>query len=265
MEGTVRLWDLDTGTEMANAKGHDAYLRSVACSPVADKAVSGDEGGTIVLWEFGDDQLRIVRRIVGHSSGIRHNCLVWSSNGKWILSGGWDGAIRLWDAASVEAVFTGNPGYGRVVCLALSADGKLALSSYLNGPDQPVILWDLEAECEVKRFGVPGNPWHADRELHVASLDFSPNGQTALFGTAFGSVIWWDLRRWRQISHNVLFGETPRDIALGYVTFSADGMYAIAVGCDRDPVGENAKVRFWRLGDSGSSLGGAQRNRHVGQ
>ena len=243
-EGDLRLWDLDKGEEVAQFRTHKDYVRSVACSPVDEQAASGGDDGTIVVCTLENDSIQIVKRLLGHSGAIRHKCLVWSSDGRRVLSGSWDGSIRLWDVETGQAVFRGNPGYGRVMSLALSPNGRQALSSYLNGPDQPVILWDVEGQREINRFGVPGNPWDAGRQLHIASAAFSPDGQTALFGTAFGSVIWWDVKHWRQINHNALFGEE-----IGYVTFSQDGKYAVSVGCDTDPGGEDAKIRLWHLAD----------------
>ena len=31
------------------------------------------------------------------------------------------------------------------------------------------------------------------------------------------------------------------------MTFSADGKTSISIGCDRDAVGEDAKIKFWEL------------------
>ena len=128
------------------------------------------------------------------------------------------------------------------MALALSPDGTRILSSYLDAPNQPVILWDVAAHEEVSRFGIPGNPWFADQELQIASAAFSPDGKTARFGTAFGSGLWWDIDQWRQITHNVMFDEE-----LEHVWFSPDGSGAIAAGCDVDAVEEDAKIRFWKL------------------
>ncbi len=239
-KGDIRLWDIDRAEEISQAIAHQGYVRNIACSPGSDKAASRGDDRSIVLWYL--EKMQTLRRMVGHSGGIR--CLVWSSDGRNILSGSWDGSIRLWDISSGKALFVGQAGYGRVMSLALSPDGKYALSSYLNGPNQPVILWDLEAKREINRFEVPGNPWRADRQLHTASVAFSPDGQTALFGTAFGSVIWWDLSQWREISHNAMFRES-----LEYVTFSKAGTHAISAGCDIDRVEENAKIRSWKLRD----------------
>lgn len=246
MEGDVRLWDLESGKELDHLQGHENHVRAVACSSVEDKAVTGDEDGTILMWSLEHGNLQILNRLIGHSGGIRHKCLTWSSDGKKVLSGSWDGSIRLWDAQTGKTIFTGNPGYGRVVSLALSPDGKRALSSYLNG-GQPVILWDVEGQREINRFAVPGTPWSANRLLHTESVAFSPDGHTALFGTSFGSVLWWDLKDWRQICHNVVFRPTEDGDSLADAVYSQDGKYAVAVGCDVDNVGENAKIRWWKL------------------
>ena len=234
--------DLASGTQIGLEKGQGDYIRSVAYSPIDNKAISGGDGGDIMLWDL--EKMKVLKRFVGHSSGIRPDCLVWSQDGKTFLSGSWDGSIRLWDVQTGKEVAHLQAGYGRVMSLALSPDGKYALSSYLSGPDQPVILWDLETQREINRFGVPGNHRHTDQWLHVVSVAFSPDGKTALFGIVFGTVIWWDLNEWRQIAMNRL-----HENKLTFVAFSADGKSSISVGWDTDTYTENAKVKFWQLPD----------------
>jgi WD40 repeat protein len=224
-DGTVRLWDLAGGRQIGLAEGHHDYIRSVAYSPVEEKALSGCDLGEILLWDL--EKMQVMKQFAGHSSGIRHGCLAWAQDGKTFLSGSWDGSIRLWDIQTGEEITHINAGYGRVMSLALSPDGEHALSSYLNGPNQPIIFWDLENQREINRFGVPGNPWYADRQLHVASVAFALDGETALFGLVFGTVIWWDLSEWRQIAMNRLHEDE-----LVFVAYSADGESCISVGSD---------------------------------
>jgi len=240
----LSYWDLASGKQIGHAEGQDDFIISVAYSPVDNKAISAGTKGDILLWDL--EKMQVLKTFVGHSSGMRRNCLVWSQDGKTFLSGNWDGSIRLWDVQTGEEVAHLQAGYGRVMSLALSPDGKYALSSYLSGPDKPVILWDLEDQREINRFGIPGNHRHADQWLHVASVAFSPDGKTALFGIVFGTVIWWDLNEWRQIAMNRLHEDE-----LTFVAFSADGKSSISAGWDTDKHTETeyVKVKFWQLPD----------------
>jgi WD40 repeat protein len=237
-DGTVRLWDLSSGKQLACVKAHPEYARRVAYSPVEESGLSGDGVGEILLWDI--KKMDVIRRFTGHSSGICAS-LAWAQDGKTFLSGSWDGSIRLWEVQTGEEIAHLQPGYGRVMSLALSPDGRYALASYLNGPNQPVIFWDLETEKEMNSFGVPGNPWFADQELHVASVAFLPDGKTALFGLVFGTVIWWDLNKWEPIAMNRLHQRE-----LEFVACSTDGTMSISVGVDAK-TDRNAKVKFWRL------------------
>ncbi|MFO7906392.1 MAG: WD40 repeat domain-containing protein [Planctomycetota bacterium] len=230
-ERYIKFWDITESRQISRADAHQGYIRCIACSPVSDMAASGGQDGSILVWNL--KPLRVSQRLLGHSGGVR--CLTWSSDGSSILSGSWDGSIRLWDLSDGSSRFTAQAGYGRVMSLDLTRDGRFAMSSYLNG----VILWDIEKEQEINRFAVPGNPWHADQSLHIASVAFSPDGETALFGAVFGSVIWWDVRNWRQIDHNLVHKKELTD-----VVFSADGEQAISVGGDGEMV---TQVSVWTL------------------
>jgi WD40 repeat protein len=239
-DGTVRLWDLSSGKQLGCVKAHTEYAGRVAYSPFDERWLSGGRHGEILLWDM--EKKQVIRRFVGHSSGIRAS-LAWARDGKTFLSGSWDGSVRLWDVQTSEEIAHLQPGYGRVMSLALSPDGKYALSSYLNCPNQPVIYWDLQTEKEINRFGVPGNPWYSDQRLFVASVAFLPDGKTALFGLVFGTVIWWDLNKWELIAMNRLHQKE-----LEFVACSADGKTSISVGIDAK-TDRNAKVKFWRLPD----------------
>ncbi len=185
--------------------------------------------------------MKVVKEFIGHTSGIRPSCLVWSGDGKTFLSGSWDGSVRLWDIQAGKQVAHLQAGLGRIMSIALSPNGEYALSSYLSGSNQPVILWDLEKQKEINRFGIPGHPREADQQLHVASVAFSPDGKTAIFGLAFGTVVWWDLNDWKQIAYNRLYADE-----LSFITFSQNGDSCIAVG--RDKKRDYAKVKIWQLG-----------------
>jgi WD40 repeat protein len=51
-DGTIKLWDLKTGLEIATLSGHDSYVQSVAFSPDGKTLVSGGYDKTIKVWKI---------------------------------------------------------------------------------------------------------------------------------------------------------------------------------------------------------------------
>ncbi len=56
-DGTIKLWNVETGEEIRTLQGHDDYVRSVNFSPDGKTLVSGSGDNTIKLWnvETGEE------------------------------------------------------------------------------------------------------------------------------------------------------------------------------------------------------------------
>src|SRR6266496_676101 len=94
------------------------------------------DGYTIKLWDVASGRERATFK--GHNDDIR--ALIYTPDGKTLVSGSGDGEKRLWEAATgrVRAILKGQT--RGVACLAVTADGKtLASGSF----DHTVKLWDL--------------------------------------------------------------------------------------------------------------------------
>jgi WD40 repeat protein len=56
-DGTIRVWDADTGVEKLTLKGHTGTVTSVAISGDGKRILSADDDGTIRVWDAERDSI----------------------------------------------------------------------------------------------------------------------------------------------------------------------------------------------------------------
>jgi WD40 repeat protein len=88
---TVRLWDAQTGRELATLDGHTHFVTSVVFSPDGSKIASGSEDKTVRLWN-PQTGLEIARSN-GHTDSVLS--VVFSPDGSHIASGSYDNTVCL--------------------------------------------------------------------------------------------------------------------------------------------------------------------------
>ncbi|TNE55998.1 MAG: hypothetical protein EP338_01575 [Bacteroidetes bacterium] len=104
---------------------------------------------------------------MGHTDQI--NCLEISPDGKWMLTGGNDNLVKLWDMASGKEMrsFTGND--GRMVKVRFSPDGKYMLG--LNYQEQ-INVWNKDNGQLVRQF---------KSDTHNENFEFTEDGKNIVF------------------------------------------------------------------------------------
>ena len=95
-DGTVRLWDVQTGDSRAVLKG--GAVSSVVFSPNGKLVASGSWDGTVQLWDVQTGDSRAV--LQGHSERV--TTVVFSPDGKLVASGSDDGTVRLWGVGKAK-------------------------------------------------------------------------------------------------------------------------------------------------------------------
>jgi hypothetical protein len=179
---TARVWQTDLTQRKAHRElRHPAAVRAVACTPPAAEKnlfLTGAADGVARLYDLGVEDVPLVRQLTGgHREAI--NCVAFSPDGRWAVTGGDDRAVVLWD---VEAG-TGKPfpadkghrhGVTSVAFLTVGPEKKLSVVS--AGRDNALIVWQLSAD------GTPEKVDRFDRRGgDVTTLGVNPDGSQLLF------------------------------------------------------------------------------------
>merc|ERR1711898_51313 len=111
-DGTLRLWDLNTGLTTRRFVGHDKDVLSVAFSADNRQIVSASRDRTIKLWNtLGECKVTIAEN--NHSEWI--SCVRFSPDvsNPIIVSCGWDRVVKVWDLQDFKLKYNlyGHTGY----------------------------------------------------------------------------------------------------------------------------------------------------------
>jgi WD40 repeat protein len=235
-DGTVRVWDIDTGRLVWQQKGHAIEVYDVAYSPDGRRLASGGNSGGKGNRPPGEARLwvaetgREIRTFVVHTAAVFG--VAFSPDGRWLAAGCADGIVRIWDTRDPTSKARELRGHGggveRVVFLS---DGRLASAGGIGFESGDVKIWDLSTG------GVLHLRGHTDAVWGLAS---SPDGRRLATGSNDRTIKLWDTRTGEEVF--TLRGHTGGVIR---VAFSPDGRRIASGSWDRT-------VRVWDTGPPAS-------------
>ncbi|AMV25406.1 WD domain, G-beta repeat [Gemmata sp. SH-PL17] len=103
-DGVVRVWDVQTKTEVRGLRGHTDWVTSVAFSPDGRFLASGASEKDNTLRVFELPPLDSASAAGGHMLAV--NAVAVSPNGKFAATAGTDQTIKVWDIATGKEVAT---------------------------------------------------------------------------------------------------------------------------------------------------------------
>lgn len=127
IENTVIVFDLTTGKQKLQLKGHENQVLSIAFHPNGTEIASGDAGGEVIIWDVKTGTIK--NRFKAHNSSVLFD-LAYNSSGTELITLGWDALIKHWDLKTYEL-----KGY-------IDLENKAAFSIHFSPNDLYIIVGD---------------------------------------------------------------------------------------------------------------------------
>lgn len=138
---TVRIWDLQTKSQVSVLQGHTSNIKGVAVSASSKYILSGSLDKTVKLWDFHTKTLEF--NFKGHQNSVF--CVCFADNELLAASGSQDRSIIVWDLIEKTAKFRFQGHNESVKSVFFVNDQNLLSGSF----DKTVKIWNLNTlECK---------------------------------------------------------------------------------------------------------------------
>ncbi|KIK47413.1 hypothetical protein CY34DRAFT_799363 [Suillus luteus UH-Slu-Lm8-n1] len=223
-DGTLRLWDLKTGTALKKMEGHRNDVTRLAVSLGDGQLIaSGDANGGLIAWH-GETGEKLTQTIKAHFDFI--TSLDFSPDGAVLVTSSSDGMIKLWDTTTWQ--MQGHPiqCIGSSICVRYSPSGELlAIATSI----------DIEIHNSSTRECVAKFKGHAQYNFFLA---WTPDGTHLLTGgdSHDPTIREWDASTWQQVG-DPWMGHSPEYIS----------SIAVHPASDLVASASHEKLILWRL------------------
>ncbi|HND54433.1 MAG TPA: WD40 repeat domain-containing protein, partial [Pirellulaceae bacterium] len=223
--GEIRVWDLESGKEIALCDGVDCLVTALTFTPDGKRIVAGLKNGELAEWST--ENWRRARTLREHRGAV--NDVVFLRDGRRLASVGEDAVIRVWNWPIGAVVETLKGHEGPIAAVAASPWEDLLATA---GRDRSIRVWDLESGASHATLN--------DFQWSLQAAGFSDSGRT-FFAADYSSAQIYDSATLRRIA-SIPFGHWTYTAAM-----SPDGA-RIASGGNQGESGEPpATVKLWQI------------------
>jgi tricorn protease-like protein len=208
-----------TGTPIATLTQNTAPVFQAVFSPNSRQIALADGDGEAGIFNTHTGALR--RRLVATGQDRAHplgavNSIGWSPDGRFIVTGGSDSQVRVWNAGTGQYLRTLWAHVGPVTSVAFAPDADRVVTT---GADRTAYVWAIPSGKKLAT--LRGDP----QPLYSAA--FNPNGRWIVTGDSGGVVRVWD---WR--AEKMLAAIPAHADLVNAVSFSADGKRILSASDD---------------------------------
>ena len=200
MDGSVRIWDAKTGSQLLTMEGHHAGVGRVLFSENGRGVVSADVTGTIKVWSTKTGA-EIWNYTPSHSPPIQDftPCVALSHDGRLLAAGFSNGLLFIYDfkrAGLFELVNQDNRAVQRpVTAVAFSPDGSILVGSFVIQENEKtnttrIVFWNKGSSEPFKILKTKGA---------VKYLEFLSNGIHLVSGMKNGRIRVFELQNYKTL------------------------------------------------------------------
>jgi len=227
-DGSLGVWNLQTGKHIANWQDGKSHVYSIALSVDGKKVVSGCFDGAVRLWSI--ETGKVIARWTGHTQLVWSVC--WNQDGERVLSGSEDGTARVWDVETGETILEINTGLGCVYTATFSPDLTLIATGGASEQEEQIKIWDANTGKLVAIL----------KGRDVSCLAWTADGRMLISGSYDHRIRTWNTSAWQQLA--VLTGHTG---SVRGIAISLNGRILASASYD-------GTARLWNL-DNGQPIG----------
>lgn len=199
-DGTLRIWSAATERELGRCSTRGRWNRGLAWSPDGARLVSGDDAGTVSIWDvasLGLDPLEPVHasrseRPAHEARGFRTRIRMGrfsrarpASREAYIAIAGMDETVRVWAADGRQYRRLDNRD-SEVTVFDWHSDGQLIASGDRAGRTR---VWDVVKNCLL--YTLPRLEWGYRHEGRISALAWEPGGERIATGGDDGRIHLW--------------------------------------------------------------------------
>jgi WD40 repeat protein len=222
---TVRVWDINLGSETAILQGFPCGVESLALAPNGEWVFAGLKDGAIqvIEWRTG----RLIARLDGHTKAV--TAIRCTPDGRCAVSSSTDSTLIIWDLKTFtrHRVLKGHAGAVNDVVITPQGDTAISASS-----DKTLRLWNLESGREMGKMEAAGEQY---------ALDISPDGRYLLSGSEMVPIA-WDLVSLTKIAILTSFYGPYHESSVDGIAITPDGRQFVSASSDWT-------LKVWKLSD----------------